>query len=162
MPQFAHLLLQFHPQGRSNQAVGTHNSALKLQLEKIIFLLPNISFSPLSELLSPIRIRMEQRVWGFEISCLNAGTQSCEYPLSSQIHRSSCVKNQIFSFNLKQFLDAFAQSRKAPIIQGGAYTGWRKKNACFSNNCNFVYFQYKKNYVNTKTTCNKYSFDYLH
>ena len=24
------------------------------------------------------------------------------------------------------------------------YTGWRKKNACFSNNCNFVYFQYKK------------------
>ena len=25
-----------------------------------------------------------------------------------------------------------------------AYTGWRKKNACFSNNCNFVCFQYKK------------------
>ena len=24
------------------------------------------------------------------------------------------------------------------------YTGWRKKNSCFSNNCNFVYFQYKK------------------
>ena len=24
------------------------------------------------------------------------------------------------------------------------YKGWRKKNACFSNNCNFVYFQYKK------------------
>ena len=24
------------------------------------------------------------------------------------------------------------------------YTGWRKKNACFSNNCNFVYFQCKK------------------
>ena len=23
-------------------------------------------------------------------------------------------------------------------------TGWRKKNACFSNNCNFVYFRYKK------------------
>ena len=23
-------------------------------------------------------------------------------------------------------------------------TGWRKKNACFSNNCNFVSFQYKK------------------
>ena len=23
-------------------------------------------------------------------------------------------------------------------------TGWRKKNACFSNNCNFVYFQYKE------------------
>jgi hypothetical protein len=23
-------------------------------------------------------------------------------------------------------------------------TGWRKRNACFSNNCNFVYFQYKK------------------
>ena len=22
--------------------------------------------------------------------------------------------------------------------------GWRKKNACFSNNCNFAYFQYKK------------------
>ena len=42
------------------------------------------------------------------------------------------------------------------------YTGWHKKNACFSNNCNFVYFQYKKNYINTKTTCNKCSFDYLH
>ena len=25
-----------------------------------------------------------------------------------------------------------------------AYTGRRKKNACFSNNCNFLYFQYKK------------------
>jgi hypothetical protein len=25
------------------------------------------------------------------------------------------------------------------------YTVWRKKNRCFSNNCNFVYFQYKKN-----------------
>ena len=24
------------------------------------------------------------------------------------------------------------------------YTGWRKKNACFSNNCDFVCFQYKK------------------
>ena len=24
------------------------------------------------------------------------------------------------------------------------YTGWSKKKACFSNNCNFVYFQYKK------------------
>jgi hypothetical protein len=24
------------------------------------------------------------------------------------------------------------------------YTVWRKKNACFSNNYNFVYFQYKK------------------
>jgi len=23
-------------------------------------------------------------------------------------------------------------------------TVWCKKNACFSNNCNFVYFQYKK------------------
>jgi hypothetical protein len=23
-------------------------------------------------------------------------------------------------------------------------TAWRKKDACFSNNCNFVYFQYKK------------------
>ena len=23
-------------------------------------------------------------------------------------------------------------------------TGWRKKNACSSNNCNFVYFQYKE------------------
>ena len=42
------------------------------------------------------------------------------------------------------------------------YTVWRKKNACYSNNCNFVYFQYKKNYVNTKTTCDKCSFDYLH
>ena len=24
------------------------------------------------------------------------------------------------------------------------YTGWRKKKACFPNNCNSVYFQYKK------------------
>ena len=24
------------------------------------------------------------------------------------------------------------------------YKEWRKKNECFSNNCNFVYFQYKK------------------
>ena len=23
-------------------------------------------------------------------------------------------------------------------------TVWRKENACFSNNCNFVYFQYKR------------------
>jgi len=96
MPQFSHLLLQFHPHGRRNQAVGTNNSAPKLQLEKIIFLLPNISFSPLFESLSPNRIRMEQRVCGFEISCLNVGTQHCEYPLSSQIHRSSCVNTQFF------------------------------------------------------------------
>ena len=40
-------------------------------------------------------------------------------------------------------------------------TGWRKKNACFSNNCNFFIFNIK-NYVNTETTCNKCSFDYLH
>ena len=43
-----------------------------------------------------------------------------------------------------------------------SYTQWHKKNTFFSNNCNFLYFQYKKNYVNTKTTCNKCSFDYLH
>jgi len=30
------------------------------------------------------------------------------------------------------------------------YTGWRKKNACFSNNCNFVYFQYKKTMLTPK------------
>ena len=30
------------------------------------------------------------------------------------------------------------------------YTGWRKKNACFSNNCNFVYFQYKKIMLTSK------------
>ena len=24
------------------------------------------------------------------------------------------------------------------------YTGWRKKKACFSNNCNFVYLKYIK------------------
>jgi len=60
MPQFSYLLLQFYSHGRSNQAVGIHNSPLKLQLEKIIFLLPNISFPPLSESLSPNRIRMEQ------------------------------------------------------------------------------------------------------
>jgi len=36
-----------------------------------------------------------------------------------------------------------------------------QKERIFSNNCNFFYFQYKK-IVNTKTTCNKCSFDYLH
>jgi len=40
-------------------------------------------------------------------------------------------------------------------------TQWRKKNAFFSNNCNFFIFSIK-NYVNTKTTCNKCSFVYLH
>ena len=30
------------------------------------------------------------------------------------------------------------------ILLDCIYTGWRKKNTCFSNNCNFVYFQYKK------------------
>jgi len=33
------------------------------------------------------------------------------------------------------------------IIIGGIsvlFKGWHKKNACFSNSCNFVYFQYKK------------------
>ena len=41
-------------------------------------------------------------------------------------------------------------------------TLWRKKNAFFfSNNCNLFIFNIK-NYVNTKTTCNKCSFDYLH
>jgi len=30
------------------------------------------------------------------------------------------------------------------------YTVWRKKNACFSNKCNFVYFQYKKIMVTPK------------
>ena len=30
-------------------------------------------------------------------------------------------------------------------IQGfSVKPGWRKKNACFLSNCNFVYFQYKK------------------
>ena len=37
-----------------------------------------------------------------------------------------------------------------------------QKGRIFSNNCNFFYFQYKKNYDNTKTNCNKCSFDYLH
>ena len=27
------------------------------------------------------------------------------------------------------------------------YTVWRINNACFSNNCNFVYFQYKKIFI---------------
>jgi len=40
-------------------------------------------------------------------------------------------------------------------------TQWYKKNAFFLNNCNFFIFNIK-NYVNTKTTCNKCSFDYLH
>jgi len=36
-----------------------------------------------------------------------------------------------------------------------------QKERIFSNNCNFFIFNIE-NYVNTKTTCNKYSFDYLH
>ena len=31
-----------------------------------------------------------------------------------------------------------------PIASLNLYTMCHKKNACFSNNCNFVYFQYKK------------------
>ena len=46
--------------------------------------------------------------------------------------------------------------------QMNLYRQWRKKNAFFSNNRNFLNFQYKRNHVNTKTTCNKCSFDYLH
>ena len=34
--------------------------------------------------------------------------------------------------------------KSRPVWKVGLCTGWRKKNACFSNNCNFVYFQYKK------------------
>jgi len=30
------------------------------------------------------------------------------------------------------------------LVNIAASTVWRKKNAYFSNNCNFVYFQYKK------------------
>ena len=30
------------------------------------------------------------------------------------------------------------------ITQLRKITGWRKKKACYLNNCNFVYFQYKK------------------
>jgi len=42
------------------------------------------------------------------------------------------------------------------------YTVAQKEGIFFSNNCNFLNFQYKRNYVNAKTTCNKCSFDYLH
>jgi len=42
------------------------------------------------------------------------------------------------------------------------YTVAQKERIFFSNNCNFLNFQYKKKYVNIKTTCNKCSFDYLH
>ena len=37
-----------------------------------------------------------------------------------------------------------------------------QKERIFSNNCNFFKFSMYKKYVNTKTTCNKCSFDYLH
>jgi len=47
-----------------------------------------------------------------------------------------------FDFPLQQWLH-----ERASMLR---YTGWRKKNECFSNNCNFVYFQYKKNYVKPK------------
>ena len=41
------------------------------------------------------------------------------------------------------------------------YTQWRKKNAFFQIIVTFFIFNIK-NYVNTKTNCNKCSFDYLH
>ena len=47
-----------------------------------------------------------------------------------------------------------------PIHNCLASTQWRKKNEFFQIIITF-YFQYK-NYFNTKTTCNKCSFDYLH
>ena len=42
------------------------------------------------------------------------------------------------------------------------YTGWRKKNACFSNNCNFVHFQYKQIMLTPKQPAINAVFDYLH
>ena len=47
-----------------------------------------------------------------------------------------CSNFSIFRLNTKQQL-----AQHIPLV---GYTMWRKKNACFSNNCNFVYFQYKK------------------
>jgi len=42
------------------------------------------------------------------------------------------------------------------------YTQWRKKNAFFFQIIVTFFISNIKNYVNTKTTCNKCSFDYLH
>ena len=76
-----------------------------------------------------------------------------------QIVFLGCIISQLFcgtiyvSGNVKSHYEHFV------LVQGGAKI---THVFFFSNNCNFVYFQYKKNYVNTETTCNKCSFDYLH
>ena len=48
-----------------------------------------------------------------------------------------------------------------PLKKGVYYTQWRKKNAFFQIIVTFFIFNIK-NYVHTKKTCNKCSFDYLH
>jgi len=42
------------------------------------------------------------------------------------------------------------------------YTVTRKERTFFQIIVTFFNFRYKKNYVNTKATCKKCSFDYLH
>jgi len=53
------------------------------------------------------------------------------------------------------------QAKMCNIYKKGANKLRRKRTHFFSNNCNFFVFNIK-NYVNTKTACNKCSFDYLH
>ena len=48
------------------------------------------------------------------------------------------------------------------LLEDPSYTQWRKKNAFFFQIIVTFFIFNIKNYVNTKTTCNKCSFHYLH
>jgi len=72
------------------------------------------------------------------------------YAGSGIIHYSISIEGRLFVSLLYIVLSFVTQ------IHSGA------KRMHFFSNVTFFYFQYKKNYVNTKTTCNKCSFDYLH
>ena len=65
----------------------------------------------------------------------SAGTSSSLLPINRIVtpcQEQYSFKGTYFNWCLK------------PPIMIFSNTGWRKNNACFSNNCNFVYFQYKK------------------
>jgi hypothetical protein len=46
--------------------------------------------------------------------------------------------------DIESVITRMAALRKKVTPDINRCTVWRKKNACFSNNCNSVYFQYKK------------------
>ena len=59
-----------------------------------------------------------------------------------------CKPKAIFKKNCKrQIINKYFVSKilkNNPCVWEKCYTGWRKKNAWFSYNCKFLYFQYKK------------------